>query len=167
MFEDNYCYYITRNLQTHPGILIDVAEPAKLQRFMQTMSINLEPTAIFSTHKHWDHTSGNQEMKGVFPNLQIYGGAADNVPGQTEGLQNGRVFEMNDLRITCLHTPCHTRGHMCYYFEPIEGSTDGQEHTVEKLAKPYQVTRTVNRCIFTGDMIFNGGAGLFMEGTPA
>ena len=34
MLGDNHCYYITRSLSEKPGILIDVAEPAKVATFM-------------------------------------------------------------------------------------------------------------------------------------
>ena len=31
----------------------------------------------------------------------------------------------------------------------------------------YQVSKNINRMAFTGDMIFNGGCGRFMEGEPS
>lgn len=34
MLSDNFCYYVTRDLHQSPGILIDVAEPEKVQTFM-------------------------------------------------------------------------------------------------------------------------------------
>ena len=69
----------------------------------------------------------------MFPNIHVLGGAADNVPGATQGLNHGEIIELNDLRIICYHTPCHTRGHMLYYFEPVEGVSEGQEYVIEKL----------------------------------
>ena len=52
----NLCYYITRDLATKPGILIDVAEPQKVREFMDVMDITIAPSMILSTHKHWDHS---------------------------------------------------------------------------------------------------------------
>ena len=34
MLDDNLCYYVTRDLNTQPGVLIDVAEPAKVTAFL-------------------------------------------------------------------------------------------------------------------------------------
>lgn len=47
------------------------------------------------------------------------------------------------MKVTCLHTPCHTKGHICYYVES-ENET----------------------AVFTGDTMFSGGCGHFFEGTP-
>ena len=40
------------------------------------------------------------------------------------------------------------------------------EHITDKVAQGYQVTKNVNRCVFTGDTIFVGGCGRFFEGEP-
>lgn len=44
--------------------------------------------------------------------------------------------------VKSLHTPCHTKDSVCYYVE------DGNE-----------------KAVFTGDTLFNGGCGKFLEGT--
>ena len=163
---DNLCYYITRDLHNQPGVMIDVAEPAKMQTFFQRMGITVDPGMILTTHKHYDHCQGNLEMKAAFPNIRIHGSSLDNIPGNTGGLQHGQVIEFAQMRITAIHTPCHTPGSMCFYFEPIEGAQEGLQHTTEKV-NGYQVTKNVNRMVFTGDTIFNGGCGFFFEGgTP-
>ena len=133
---------------------------------MDALGITIEPSTVMSTHKHNDHTAGNLEMKQIFPNIQILGGADDNVPGATDGLVNGQELVLHDIKIRCYHTPCHTRGHMLFLFEPAEGAVEGQEHVTEKLAEGYQVSTSVNRCVFTGDTIFAGGCGRFFEGEP-
>ena len=55
---------------------------------------------------------------------------------------------------------------MCFYMEPIDVNPEGMQHTVERTQSGYQVSRKVNRAVFTGDMIVNGGCGFFMEGEP-
>ena len=72
-------------------------------------------------------------MKAMFPDIQILGGALDNVPGATQGVEHENVIEINDIKIRCLHTPCHTKGHMLYYFEPSEGPIEGQEFVTDKV----------------------------------
>ena len=166
MLGDNLCYYVTRDVATKPGILIDVSEPQKVLEFLHAMGITVSPSHVMTTHKHYDHAGGNEEIKNLIPGLEVLGGLHDNIPGATQGLENEQVLELNDIRIRCFHTPCHTRGHMLYYFEPVGGAQEAQVHSVEKLAQGYQVTRSVNRCVFTGDTIFEGGCGRFFEGEP-
>lgn len=45
------------------------------------------------------------------------------------------------IKVTALHTPCHTQDSICFYFE------DGAD-----------------RAVFTGDTLFIGGCGRFFEG---
>lgn len=52
----NLCYYVTRDLATKPGILIDVAEPQKIRQFMDAMGVTVHPSHILTTHKHYDHS---------------------------------------------------------------------------------------------------------------
>lgn len=52
-------------------------------------------------------------------------------------------FNVGDITVTALHTPCHTQDSICYLFE------DGKD-----------------RAVFTGDTLFIGGCGRFFEGTP-
>ena len=119
---DNLCYYITRGLQDQAGVFIDVAEPEKAKTFLQKMGVQKAPVAVLTTHKHFDHSDGNTDMKQTFPDIQILGGAEDNVLAATRGLVDGDILEMEGLKIKCHHTPCHTRGHMLFYMEPIEGA---------------------------------------------
>ena len=94
-------------------------------------------------------------MRELFPGIQVLGGAEDNIPSATQGLINGQVLEINNVKITCYHTPCHTRGHMLYLFEPSGGPVDeDMEHVTQTFSKGYQKTVSVNRCVFTGDTIF-------------
>jgi hydroxyacylglutathione hydrolase len=67
--------------------------------------------------------------------------------------------------MTCYHTPCHTKGHICYYLE-TNGCQDGAQHEIAIKGK-YMLVSNVNRCVFTGDTLFIGGCGFFMEGTAA
>ena len=105
-------------------------------------------------------------MKATFPGISILGGKLDNIQGANVQLSNKQVLEINGLKITSYHTPCHTRGHMLYFFELAEGASEGQEHNVSVLAQGYQKTSNINRCVFTGDTVFTGGCGFFFEGKP-
>ena len=50
------------------------------------------------------------------------------------------------LTVRCLHTPCHTTGHMCYV---LSGGGGGGPAAA-----------------FTGDMLFVGGCGRILAGDP-
>jgi hydroxyacylglutathione hydrolase len=51
------------------------------------------------------------------------------------------TFNLGDIKITALHTPCHTQDSICFFFE------DGSD-----------------KAVFTGDTMFIGGCGRFFEG---
>lgn len=53
------------------------------------------------------------------------------------------TFNIGAIKVTALHTPCHTQDSICYFLE------DGED-----------------RAVFTGDTLFIGGCGRFFEGTP-
>lgn len=103
-------------------------------------------------------------MRQLYPSLEILGGINDNVPGATTAVKDGDVYELNGIRITCYHTPCHTRGHILYFCEPMNPDPCymGKEKT-----QGYHITTGVDKCVFTGDTIFVGGCGRFFEGSAA
>ena len=161
MLSDNFCYYLHRKEDISKGFFVDVSEPEKVYTFLKTFGIPAA-THLITTHKHGDHSGGNLALKEMFPDLQIIGGANDNIPGVTHAVNDGDVLDLHGVKIKCFHTPCHTRGHILYYCEsPEEEKID---HEVTK-THGYQDVKAVNRCIFTGDTIFVGGCGRFFEGT--
>lgn len=48
---------------------------------------------------------------------------------------------MGTLKIHCIHTPCHTTGHFCFFVQSQQ-----------------------EKALFTGDTLFLGGCGRFFEG---
>jgi len=165
MLGDNLCYYLRlKGQDAIPGIFVDISEPAKAIAFLETNSIKVVPSHILTTHKHNDHSGGNIEMRELYPSLEIFGGLDDNVPGATTAVKDGDIFELNGIRITCFHTPCHTRGHILYYCEPV--NPDPCYMGNEKV-EGYSVVTGVDKCVFTGDTIFVGGCGRFFEGSAA
>lgn len=64
-----------------------------------------------------DHAGGNEELKKLLPNVEIYGG--DNrIGGLTHMVDHGTQLSVGSLNIQCLFTPCHTSGHICYFVSP-------------------------------------------------
>lgn len=102
--------------------------------------------AILSTHHHPDHVGGNEEVRSKLGIDRVYGFATDRgrIPGQTQYLQDGDVFEIGRLSVRALHVPGHTLGAVAYVV------THEPDDPV----------------VFTGDTLFIGGCGRIFEGDP-
>jgi len=72
----------------------------------------------------------------------VIGGKDCDLVTETPG--HNTTFNIGAIKVTALHTPCHTQDSICYFLE------DGED-----------------RAVFTGDTLFIGGCGRFFEGTPA
>lgn len=128
---------------TKEAAVVDPVEPHKIIRVAQENGVNLK--FVLTTHHHWDHAGGNDKMKQLVPEIKIYGGSIDNVQGCTNKVENGdRLSLGDDINVLCLHTPCHTKGHISYYVTGKDGE---------------------NPAVFTGDTLFIAGCGRFFEGT--
>lgn len=78
----------------------------------------------------------------MFPFFKVFGGD-DRIGALTRKVGHNDSLKIGNLVVTCLFTPCHTTGHICYF---VEGT--GQDPAV-----------------FTGDTLFIAGCGRFFEGT--
>lgn len=145
VLKDNFSYIIT-DLATKAAAAVDVADASAI-----VAAVNALPTGapsslcVLTTHKHWDHAGGNVKLAAEIPNLSIYGGVHDKVPGCTHPLQHEATLTIGELQVTTFHTPCHTSGHVLYHVVHPEAPEDG--------------------ALFTGDTLFVGGIGAFFEGT--
>lgn len=143
LFEDNYSYAVYSESGSE-FVLIDPADFNGVQNFIRESSVlsSLQLSAVFSTHKHYDHSGDNQLISGLHPDILIVGGEDDNIPGCNQGVKDNDIINLqNGIEVSCIHVPCHTRGHMLYYFK------HNSQHIV-----------------FTGDTLFIGGCGKFFEG---
>lgn len=69
------------------------------------------------------------------------------MPGCTQAVDHGDTFTIGaSTNVECLHTPCHTAGHICFMV-----TQDEKEPAL----------------LFSGDTLFNGGCGRFFEGDGA
>ncbi|CAG9864971.1 unnamed protein product [Phyllotreta striolata] len=138
---DNYMYLITDET-TKESAVVDPVEPDTVLQAVSAEGSRL--TKILTTHHHWDHAGGNEQLVKKYPGpLQIIGG--DQRIGALNTLvKDGDSFNIGNIKVDCIYTPCHTTGHICYY-----------------LSTPNQVP-----AVFTGDTLFVAGCGRFFEGTP-
>jgi len=139
---NNYAYLVTDD-KTKEAAIIDPANPPEVLPVLknQTESGAVKLTYIINTHHHHDHAGGNSEILSHFP-LPIIGGK--DCEKVTKTPAHNSTFSIGNIKVTALHTPCHTQDSICYFFE------DGEE-----------------RVVFTGDTLFIGGCGRFFEGNAA
>ncbi|ORY92946.1 beta-lactamase-like protein [Leucosporidium creatinivorum] len=139
---DNYMY-ILQDEATGKAAVFDPYDPVKLQAAADKEGIKIGEY-LLTTHHHNDHSGGNEAFIAEHKDAKVYAGS-DKSPGATNILKHKDTFSMGNLKVTALHTPCHTQDHICYY--------------VEDAAKN-------ERGVFTGDTLFVSGCGRFFEGTP-
>ena len=116
---DNWCYYIYTD-DIKDGIYVDIAEADKITQFQKDFGIEGTPVKhLLSTHHHWDHTGGNKDIAAANPEVVITAGVEDNVDCCTQPVVDKQTFDLFNGKVAmkCIHTPCHTRGHICYYLE--------------------------------------------------
>lgn len=146
VLNDNYIFVLSQPRQKVAAV-VDPAVAEPVLRHLQTL--NAELVAIFNTHHHNDHVGGNSKLIERFPNVTVFGGAADRgrIPGQQVFLQEGDHVHFADRQGQVLFVPGHTKAHIAYYFPPTHPDEPGD--------------------LFCGDTLFAGGCGRLFEGTPA
>ncbi|CAJ1076511.1 hydroxyacylglutathione hydrolase-like protein [Xyrichtys novacula] len=141
ILKDNYMYLVIEE-QSKKAVAVDPAVPHRLLEIVKREGLSL--TAILTTHHHWDHARGNEALLKELPELKVYGGD-DRIGGLTDKVSNDQELKFNSINVRCLFTPCHTSGHMCYFV--------WEDECADAPA------------VFTGDTLFIGGCGRFLEGT--
>lgn len=139
---DNYSYILR---DSKSAVIVDPGDPEPVIKYLKDNGIS--PEAVLVTHKHWDHSGGNSEMKQAYPNLRIYGGVHDNVNNVTDTVRDLDVLPFGDMRFTVHFTPGHTEGHVVYL---LDGAPFGMSDS-----------------LFSGDLLFLGGCGRMFEAAPS
>lgn len=138
--QDNFMYLIICGT-TREAAIVDPVDPETVLNAVKQESVNL--TKVLTTHHHWDHAGGNEKLVKMFNNpLEVYGGD-ERIGALNKKVTQDDRLNIGELKVTCIFTPCHTTGHICYYVEAPNG----------------------DKCVFTGDTLFQGGCGRFFEGT--
>uniref|UniRef100_A0A0E0D009 hydroxyacylglutathione hydrolase n=1 Tax=Oryza meridionalis TaxID=40149 RepID=A0A0E0D009_9ORYZ len=160
--EDNYAYLIVDE-STKSAAAVDPVEPEKVLAAAAEVGVRIDCSFLWdaisavpkifpnptlrdqSPTTRKDHAGGNEKLAQSVPGIKVYGGSLDNVKGCTDQVENGTKLSLGkDIEILCLHTPCHTKGHISYYV------TSKEEE---------------DPAVFTGDTLFIAGCGRFFEGT--
>jgi hydroxyacylglutathione hydrolase len=139
--EDNYAYLVVTG--AGDAAIVDASEAAPVREALRREGVRAR--AIWSTHHHWDHVGGNEELAKEL-GIEVVGHVSDRerVPGFTRGVDTGDTVRVGDVEARCFHIPGHTLGAVAYFVDQ-----GGQ------------------RAVFTGDTMFAAGCGRLFEGTPA
>jgi hydroxyacylglutathione hydrolase len=139
--KDNYAYLVVAD--GGDAAIVDASEAAPVRDALKREGVRAK--AIWSTHHHWDHVGGNEELAKEL-GLEVVGHVSDDkrVPAMTKGVDTGDTVQVADVVARCFHIPGHTLGAVAYFVE----------HGGE-------------RAVFTGDTLFCSGCGRLFEGTPA
>lgn len=127
--------------KTKEAAIVDPVDPELVASAVNESGVNL--TKVLTTHHHWDHAGGNKIISEMFKNIEVIGGDS-RIEAGNHIVQQGDTFNIGNLKVECLATPCHTTGHICY------NVTSDQDDVP---------------AVFTGDTLFIGGCGRFFEGT--
>ena len=94
-------------------------------------------TQVLKTHEHGDHTGGNRGIiEATGARLLAHANAGNRIPGVDRGLGAGDVVRVGKtVELECLDTPGHTMAHICL------------------------LSKTDTPALFSGDTLFNAGAG--------
>lgn len=126
------CYFLM-NKDTKELLIVD---PADHSEKIESMVARMEgtPVAILLTHGHYDHIMAAKEIKHKY-GIPVYAHKDEQEILENPGLnlsisrQGGYAVKADELvtdnqelelagfRIKVLHTPGHTKGSCCYYFE--------------------------------------------------
>ncbi|QHQ61199.1 MBL fold metallo-hydrolase [Anaerocolumna sedimenticola] len=125
--------YIVSNENTKEAIIIDPADQASVITNLLKEQ-GLHPVAILLTHGHFDHIMAAEEVAKYY-HIPVIAGEAEKELLADPDLNGGYMIRKNitlkadqliqdkdqitlaGLKIQMIHTPGHTAGGMCYYFD--------------------------------------------------
>jgi hydroxyacylglutathione hydrolase len=136
--------YIVMDDNTKEAIVVDPGgDVDDIARVIDSMGANVK--YILLTHGHLDHTSGVAELKTLTKAIVCMSKEDDDLitkgeylfgplieGGADQILKQWDVIKISNLEFTCVDTPGHTPGGMCFIVE---------------------------NCVFTGDTLFAGSIG--------
>lgn len=126
--------YIIGNTETNEAIVVDPADRADLI-IEELKKEELTLAAIILTHGHFDHMQAADQLRKEYgvkvyahekeaellknPELNLskaFTGRENGIEAE-EGFVDGQEIELAGFRVKVIHTPGHTAGGCCYYFE--------------------------------------------------
>jgi hydroxyacylglutathione hydrolase len=127
--------YLVACPETGEALAIDPLDYRKCLDFARQQGWQI--TQIVNTHEHGDHTGGNRKVvEATGAKVLAHHGAGSSIPEMSRGLSAGDLVKVgNTVELEALDTPGHTMSHVCL------------------------LSRTETPALFSGDTLFNAGAG--------
>ena len=121
LLSDNYSYVIIDRISKKAAV-VDPGDATPVINVVKRLERekNIELTSVLCTHKHDDHVGGNIALKQHFPNIDVIGTAYEDIPALDCPVHHDDTFLLGSLTVKTLHTPCHTKGHVCFFFSGDE-----------------------------------------------
>ncbi|EGZ10528.1 hypothetical protein PHYSODRAFT_520173 [Phytophthora sojae] len=142
VLSDNYAYLLI-DPSNRVAAAVDPVDAAKVYARAKELQVTI--STILTTHSHWDHTGGNNDLRGLIQQkenreIPVVGGRGNAVEAQSQTVTDGDVVTVGELQVKVYFTPCHTRDHVLFHCQDA---------------------------LFTGDTLFVAGCGRFFSGNPA
>jgi hydroxyacylglutathione hydrolase len=133
-------HYLLACPETGEALAVDPLDWERCLQVARTKGWTI--TQILNTHEHLDHTGGNSGLvEATRARVLAHAGAATRIGGVDLGLSKGDIIRVGrTVELECLDTPGHTLSHICL------------------------VSHTEQPALFSGDTLFNAGAGNCHDG---
>eukprot|EP00753_Platysulcus_tardus_P007070 PLAT14811.1.p1 GENE.PLAT14811.1~~PLAT14811.1.p1 ORF type:complete len:309 (-),score=109.30 PLAT14811.1:182-1108(-) len=177
LYEDNYSYAL-ENVATGNLLLVDPADPRAVLAGLPRHDPE-HILGVLTTHHHWDHAGGNDDLKALWPTVPFFGSFHEPAPGCDVLLVGGELLSIGHFRVRVMHTPCHTDGHLSFLVGlDSDASFAGEAEADVLLQRPrpgddgqqhydHAAFTKGAAALFCGDTLMSAGAGRFFEGDAA
>src|ERR1700693_5649390 len=92
--KDNYAYIVASD--GGAAAIVDASEAAPVRDAIRREGVRAR--AIWSTHHHWDHVGGNEELlRDLALEIVAHASDAGRVPGLSRGVDTGDVVRVGDI----------------------------------------------------------------------
>ena len=135
----NYCYLVACP-ESGEALAIDPLDSEKVLNRARVKGWQI--TQVLNTHEHHDHTGGNEAViAATGAELSAHHQAGAKIAGMDRGVRAGDIIHVGKtVELECLDTPGHTLCHICLF------------------------SHTERPALFSGDTLFNAGAGNVIHG---
>lgn len=112
-FDDNYIWLL-RDTDSAQATVVDPGDEGPVLATLEAQGLELG--AILVTHHHYDHSGGVEALRGVFPNVRVFGPEDRRIRSLTDKVREGDAIEIPGLgeRLRVLEVPGHTSTHVAY-----------------------------------------------------